>query len=234
MSSPSFDSLLDPQHGQLSGAGDHDALARQMIGERFARRPLALEGLDGLRPRRRLLGRQLIFGRRRLQLFELKLHLLQQPRLALRAAAVKLAAQLLDLELEMADQRFRARQVRLGVGRLGLGARRFGLRTCRCSLRARRCRLRFQARGALGKDHRMRGSKIGGERFQTTSHAADENHIGPRSASQILIQPTSAATSPVGVANRCRTTGNRAAPTRSSPRRRPGSATGSGPVPGAW
>ena len=84
------------------GRGDHDALARQMIGERLARRPLALERLDGLRPRRRLLGRQLILRRRRLQLLELKLHLLQQPRLVLRARAVELAAQLLDLELEMA------------------------------------------------------------------------------------------------------------------------------------
>ena len=79
-----------------------------MIGERFARGPLALERLYRLRPRRRFLGRQLVFGRCRLQLFELKLHLLQQPRLALRAAAVKLPAQLLDLKLEMGDQGFRA------------------------------------------------------------------------------------------------------------------------------
>jgi hypothetical protein len=53
---------------------------------------------------------------RSFQLFKLKLHLLQQSRLALRAAAVKLTAQLLDLKLEIANQ-----------GHLGLGARRFGL-----------------------------------------------------------------------------------------------------------
>jgi len=46
--------------------GDDDALARQMIGERFATSPLALEGLHGLRPRRRLLGRQFVLRRRRL------------------------------------------------------------------------------------------------------------------------------------------------------------------------
>ena len=107
--------------------------------------------LYGLCPRRRLLGRQFILGRRRFQLFELKLHLLQQPRLALRAGAVKLAPQLLDLELEMADERFRARQVRLSIGRFGAGTGELGLR--------------LDAGGTLGNDHRMRGGKIGRERF---------------------------------------------------------------------
>src|SRR6516225_4675653 len=69
-----------------------------------------LERLHGLRPRS-LLGRQFILGRRRFQLFELKLHLVQQPRLTLRARAVERPAQLLDLELEMADECFRARQL---------------------------------------------------------------------------------------------------------------------------
>jgi hypothetical protein len=45
--------------------------------------PLALERLYGLCPRRRLFGREFILGHRRFELFELKLHLLQQPRLAL-------------------------------------------------------------------------------------------------------------------------------------------------------
>jgi multidrug efflux pump subunit AcrA (membrane-fusion protein) len=44
---------------------DHHALARQMSRKRFAGRPLALERLHGLRPRRRLLRRQFILGRRR-------------------------------------------------------------------------------------------------------------------------------------------------------------------------
>ena len=42
------------------------------------------------------------------QFFELKLHLLQQPRRAFRAGAIKLAPQLLNLELEPADERFSA------------------------------------------------------------------------------------------------------------------------------
>jgi hypothetical protein len=83
---------------------------------------------------------QFIFGRSCFQLLKLKLHLLQQPSLALRAAAVNLTTQLLDLELEVADQR--------------------GL-----SLGARRNRLRFQPCGALGKDHRMCCGKVSRERF---------------------------------------------------------------------
>ena len=88
--------------------GDDDALARQMIGERLARRPLALERSVPSASGRRCLGRQFVLGRCRLQLLQLKLHLLEEPRLALRAAAIELAPQLLDLELEMGDQRFRA------------------------------------------------------------------------------------------------------------------------------
>lgn len=124
----------------IFGGGDDDALARQMIGERFLRRPLALERLDRLRPGRRFLGRQLIFGRGRLEILELHFQLVEQPRLALRTAAVKLAAQLLDGELEMGDQRFRA----------GVHGRR-----------TRRNGLRFHARGALGEDHRVSARKIG-------------------------------------------------------------------------
>ena len=63
--------------------------------------PLALEGPDGLCLSRRPLGR-LVFGC--FQLFKLKLHLLQEPCLALRAAAINLATHLLDLELEVTDQ----------------------------------------------------------------------------------------------------------------------------------
>lgn len=59
---------------------------------------------DGLCLSRRSLGRQFVFSCRRFQLFELKLYLLQEPRLALRAAAVNLATQLLNLELEVADE----------------------------------------------------------------------------------------------------------------------------------
>ena len=99
--------LLRPAARTALRHWDYDALARQMGRKGFAGWPLTLKRLYGLCSRRLLLGCQLIFSRCRFQLFKLKLHLLQQSRLAFRAGAVKLAAQLLDLELEMADQRFR-------------------------------------------------------------------------------------------------------------------------------
>ena len=121
-------------------------------------KPAWLERCDYRAKRHRFLGRQFILGCRHFELFELKLHQLQQAGLALRAGAIELAPQLLDLELEMADQSFGARQIRLRAGGLRLGVRR----GC----------FRFQARGALGEDQRMRGSKIGGERFRS-GHASD-------------------------------------------------------------
>jgi hypothetical protein len=130
---------------------DDHALAREMIGERLARRPLALEGSYGLRPRRSLLGRQLVLRRRRLQLFERKLHLLQQPRFTLRASAVKLPTQLLDLQLVVGDQR----SFRTGIGELGF---------------------RLEPSGALGKDHRMRSREIGRQRFRRRHHAVTESY----------------------------------------------------------
>jgi hypothetical protein len=92
-----------------------------MIGERFARRPLALERAYRLCDGRRLLGRQFVLSRSRLQIFELELHLIQQPRHALRARPVKLTPQFLDRQLEMDDQRFRVRVHGLGAGRNRLG-----------------------------------------------------------------------------------------------------------------
>jgi hypothetical protein len=64
------------------------------------------------------------------------------------AAAIYPATQLLDLEFEVTDQ---------GLGRLCVSSLRLG---------ARRGRFRFKARGAVREDHRMRGGKIGGERFR--------------------------------------------------------------------
>ncbi len=89
--------------------GDHDALARQMGGEGLARRAACARTTCTVCVlRRRLLRRQFVLGRRGLQLLELQLHLLEQPGLALRAAAVELAPQLLDLQLQMGDQRLGA------------------------------------------------------------------------------------------------------------------------------
>src|SRR4051794_37982530 len=68
---------------------------------------------------------QSVLGRRRFQLFQRKLHLLQKPRFALRPAAEQRPAKLLDLELEMRDQCIRARAHRLCAGgnRFGFDAR---------------------------------------------------------------------------------------------------------------
>jgi hypothetical protein len=85
----------------------------------LAQRPLALEGAHGLGLLRRLLGGELILGRSRLELFQLQLQLVEQPRRAFRARSVERPPQLLDLELEMGDQRFCVRQFRLRVGRFG-------------------------------------------------------------------------------------------------------------------
>src|SRR4029077_20181269 len=50
--------LRRPAAGTAVRRGNDDALARQMIGERLAGRPLALERLHRLRPGRRIFGRQ--------------------------------------------------------------------------------------------------------------------------------------------------------------------------------
>jgi hypothetical protein len=133
-----------------------------MIGERLARRPPALERLYCLRPGRRLLSRQLVLGRCRLQVFQLKFHLLQEPRLALRARPIDFAPQLLDLKLEMGDQRFAAGQVRLGIGRFGFGSHCISLR--------------HDSRVTLRQNHRMSGGKIGWQRFKLRCHSARESY----------------------------------------------------------
>ena len=56
---------------------DHDALARQVFGERLARGAFALEGLDRLSLARRFLRSQLVLGGGGLELFKLQLHLLE-------------------------------------------------------------------------------------------------------------------------------------------------------------
>ena len=157
-----FRQLRRPAAGTAFRRGDDNALARQMIGERLARRPSALERLYCPRPGRRRLGRQLVLGRCRLQVFELKFHLLQEPRLALGARPIDFAPQLLDLQLEMGDQRFTAGKVRLGIGRFGFGSRCIGLG--------------HDARVTLRQDHRMSGGKIGWQRFNLRCHSARESY----------------------------------------------------------
>jgi len=125
-----------------------------MLRERLARGTLTLKRWRASRPGYGFLSRQLILARSRFQLFQLKLHLLQKPRLALGTVAVKRAAQLLDLKLEMGDQRVRAGCRRTGASRNGFG---------------------FHAGSALGEDHRMSGGKIGGKSVKRRCHSARES-----------------------------------------------------------
>jgi hypothetical protein len=125
-----------------------------LSGKGLADRPPALERSHRLRLRRRSFSRKFVLRRGRLELFQRKLHLIEKTLLAFRTLAVKFAAQLFDHELLMRDQRFLAGQIRLGAGRNGL---------------------RFQARGPLGKDHCMRGGKIGGKRFRSGHHGMESH-----------------------------------------------------------
>jgi hypothetical protein len=104
-------------------AGHDHALARQMRRERLARGPSTREGanLRGLAARgHSLLGRNLVLGRRRFELLELKLHLVDEPRLALVARSKQVALELLDHQPKMHDQRFRARRLSPCLGKLSV------------------------------------------------------------------------------------------------------------------
>ena len=115
-------------------SGHHHPLARQVRGERLAGRPSPGEALDLGGLRRRLLGRQLVLGRARLELVELEFQLVEKTLLALRAPTVDLALELLDRQLQEGDLRLgvghlrhRHRGPRLGVNGLRLGRRGLGL-----------------------------------------------------------------------------------------------------------
>jgi hypothetical protein len=80
-----------------------------MFGEGLARRAPALEGPHrGLRLRRGALGGELVLGGG-LELLQLQLELVEQPRLALGGRAVEGTPELLDLELLRGDQRLGVR-----------------------------------------------------------------------------------------------------------------------------
>ena len=88
-----------------------DPLAREMRRQRLAARPAPGEPLDLCGLRRRLLGRQLVLRRARLELVELEFELVEKTLLALRARAEELAPELLDGQLQEGD-------LGLGVGHL--------------------------------------------------------------------------------------------------------------------
>src|SRR5690606_13161759 len=97
-----------------AGCGDHDPLSRQVLGEGFAGRALALERGHARRLRRCGLGGKFILAGACLEFLELQLQLVEQPAAALGAGAVLLAPELGDEQLQVRDQG-------LVIGRLGGG-----------------------------------------------------------------------------------------------------------------
>src|SRR3954467_5307855 len=82
---------------------DHP-LARQMLGEGLADRPLAGKGQHIGGPGYGPLGRDLLLGGRTLELLEGQLDLVEQPHRAFRALAVDLTREFLDLQALMGNQ----------------------------------------------------------------------------------------------------------------------------------
>jgi hypothetical protein len=71
---------------------------------------------------------KLILARRGLEVLELKLHLVEQPFLALVAWCEQVALELLDLQSQMRDQSLRARRLGTRIRHLGAHARHLGVR----------------------------------------------------------------------------------------------------------
>ena len=124
---------------------DHHPLARQMLGERLARRPLALEGFDDGRGRGAF-RRQLVLGRVDRDVLQLHLQLVDEPLSAFRARAIERAPQLFDLQPQPRDQCLGARRGRMSVRKV-----RFRLRRARFAVHPRRL---------LGEDKRVRRGEI--------------------------------------------------------------------------
>ena len=97
---------------------DHP-LARQMLGEGLARRPLAGEGRHIRCLGHGALGGNLILGRRAREFLERQLHLVEQSHRPFRARAVELTRQFCELQSLVGDQGFI-------LGGLGLGDRQLG------------------------------------------------------------------------------------------------------------
>ena len=150
-SSPILRSVVPPQHGQTDGCRIDDPLARQLIGQRTARRLAPFERRHryllacrrGNHLRRCLRLRSVL-----LQIGQLQLKLIEQQRTALRGLAEPLVAELPDRELELLDQQ---RPV------------------LRFALRRRGSLLSCTQGRPLRDDERMRNSKIGRKRIINAS-----------------------------------------------------------------
>lgn len=81
------------------GTGHDDAFARKMLGQNRLHRPAAGKAGDIDGGRHRQFGSELVLGRRHLQLYQLELHLVDQPGTTLRLRAIKLPLELFDAQL---------------------------------------------------------------------------------------------------------------------------------------
>ncbi len=108
-----------------TGAGSRhdDPLSGQMLRERLAGGPPAREGRHRRGLTHRRLGGDLVLGGRGLQLFELQLHLIQEPGGALGVWPETLTVELGDLQLQMRDQGLVIGPLGAGLGELGLRPR---------------------------------------------------------------------------------------------------------------
>ena len=203
--------LHDPARAAAAAARrrfDHHPLARQMLGEGLARRAAALEGAHRrLRLRRRLLGGELVLGGGGLELLELQLELVEQPRLALGPRAVEGALELLDLELQRGDHRLGARQHRPRLARPRPPS----------PPPLRRAPRPPQGRCAGLRSRRSRRSRA--------EFIAPRQYVGAKShAPGRITRRRKAATCAAGSASRSPRAGSRAAPPTPPPRHRPASA----------
>ena len=104
---------------------------------------------------------EFVLRRVRLGVFQLHLQLVEKPLLAFRAHAIERAPKLFDLQLQSRNQR--------------LGARRRRARMRQIGFSVRRSRFALKPRSPFSEDHRMRCSKVGGERINRPCHS-EGNH----------------------------------------------------------
>ena len=121
-SSPSFDRREPPQAGHEHGAGMTTRSRGRCSGKWLPDRPLALERRDAGGVGRNDLGGEAVLAGVGFEIFEMKLHLLEQATAALGARAVLLAPKPGDLQLETRDDRLNGALAgdRTGGARLGL------------------------------------------------------------------------------------------------------------------
>lgn len=131
--------------------GHDDAFARKMLGQRLLYRPAAGKAGDIDRGRDRHFGSELVLGCRHLQLFQLELHLVDQPDTTLRLRAIELPLEFFDAQLLPGnDGKI--------VGRLGLGNGKFSLDL-----------------GACRDELCPQGSNIVGKQIRAVFHARSES-----------------------------------------------------------